>query len=557
MGSIFSTPVNSESHHHRHRHHHNEDDNNELEGTKDETLEIKKTPENKPRKRQQPKVNKAFIPETIDDPAEGDPCGLYVDGVNYHWEREKFAKFLSKNGITFTSAYKKKSQTNATINFDNAQDRAEAYKILINLGEQIGRQLYAVPLQKSREASRKQCDKLMARARSDLDTRDINNKVAPWFDIPYDEQLQRKSEKFTQIISPIIPNQENITVFPAPKLEGYRNKVELTIGRDLEGQICVGYNLGSRVEDVIAPIKSTLNCPEGTPELAEKLRKFIVDSGVPVFDRTTSIGRWKYALIRTNEAHEVMLMIVVYKSISDEAINAFKKAFENEVDSLYYCETNTFESYGKDPKIVHLSGKTVLIETLRGLKFEISPMSFFQTNTPGAELLFQKIEELAGVDENTVLIDVCCGTGVIGLALANKVQFVVGVDIEEQAILDARRNATLNGIQNTEYIAGKAEDEMPQIIEKYAVEGQKVVAIVDPPRGGLHKKALKALRNCETLKRIVYISCNADSLVLNAQKVLFNDRIPETKPFHPTTWFGVDMFPHTDRCEIVMLMQRE
>lgn len=566
MGGSNSKPV--EEHRHRHHHHHkNEDiDENEENDVEEESSkhQEKESPEEEPReakqskKRQPMKLNRRFIPETIDDPAEGEPCGLYVDGLNYHWEKEKFAKFLKNQGINFTFALKKKSKNFGIIRFENNQDRAEAYKTLIHLGDNGGRQLFVVALEKGKDLSSKKCEKLRKRALSNLDTRDILDVIAPWHNIPYEEQLERKAAKFTEILAPIIPEQENsITVFPAPKISGYRNNVELTIGRDIDDNICVGFNLGSRIEDLIAPVTSTFACPERTPELAEKIRKFVIDSGIPIFDRITNVGTWKFVKIRSNEANEVQLMMVVYGTLEEDAVNAFKSAFENEVDSLYYCETKSFESYGKDPKIVHLSGKPVLIEKLRGLQFEISPMSFFQTNTPGAEVLFQKIEELSGVDENTILLDICCGTGVIGLALAKKVKKVVGVDISEQAIADAQRNAEKNGITNTEYMAAKAEDAIPEILEKYAVDGQKVVAICDPPRDGLLKKGVRAIRNCELLKRIVYISCKADSLVRDAQKYLFSDHIKDTEPFRPIEYFGVDMFPHTSKCEIVMLMERE
>lgn len=558
MGALFSQPTPSEESHHRHHHHHKKEDSDEGEEEVAETPKTTKSQKSENRKRQKEKINKKFISETIADPTGDQPCGLFVDGLNFHWEREKFQKFLKNNDIAFSNAFKKKREPFGIIYFDNNQDRAEAYKTLIQMGDQGNRQLFVVALERKKMDSQKQCQKLRKRATSDLDTRDIDDRMAPWHNMPYEEQIQRKSAKFTEIIAPIIPDPENnITVFKAPKLSGYRNNTELTIGYDLDGNVCVGFNLGSRSEDVIAPVKSTFNCPEGTPEIAEKVRNFVVESGIPVFDRVSNTGHWKFIKIRSNEANEIMLMFVVYGSIGDEGINALKAAFENEVDSLYYCETKTFESYGKDPNIIHLAGKEVLIETLRGLQFEISPKSFFQTNTSGAELLFQKVEELAGVDKDTILIDVCCGTGVIGLAMARNVKLVVGIDIEEQAIADARRNAEKNGLTNTEYILAGAEVAVPEILPKYAVDGQKVVAIVDPPRDGLLKKACKALRKCELLKRIVYISCNANSLVRDAQNYLFNDGYLNTEPFRPTTYFGVDMFPHTDRCEIVMLMERE
>ncbi|OHT01989.1 tRNA (uracil(54)-C(5))-methyltransferase like protein [Tritrichomonas foetus] len=546
MGSIFSTPVQPEQPKPRSQ----PPPRKQIEQRPQRSLNDRKSAP-KP----QIVINKKFVPETVPDPTPDEHCGLFVDGLNFHWEKEKFAKFLTSKGITFTQAFKKKSKCFGTIHFDNNADRSEAYKILTSQPIQ-NRVIFVVPLRKKLEVSQRLCDRLRARATSDLDVRDIDDKITPWHNFTYEEQLQKKSEKFTNIISPILPNNDLITVFPAPKTTGYRNKVELTIGKDLKGEICVGFNLGSRVEDVIAPVKSLINCPPRTPELAEKLRKFIVDSGVPVFDRCENVGQWKFVLIRSNEKGEIMMQVVVYQTVGEKVINDLKEAFQNEVTSLYYCETDVFEAYGKNPKIIHLSGPEHIVETLRGLQFDISPMSFFQTNTPGAELLFTKIEELAEVDSNTVLIDVCCGTGVIGLSLARKVKTLIGVDIEEQAIFDARRNAEKNGILNAEFIAAKAEDALPEIIQRFSGTGSKIIAICDPPRCGLHKKALMPLRNCPGLNRLVYISCNAESLVQDAQRVLVSNGNFSSRPFVPKVWFGVDMFPHTDRCEIVMLMER-
>lgn len=508
--------------------------------------------------KKQLKINKFFIPQTIPDPQEGDPCAILIDGVNKFWEIEKFQKFIQKRDIHFTKAIKKKNSTYATLYFDNKEDRADAYSKIISSGDETGRYLFAVPLHRNFDLSKRECEQLRLRSLSDLDTRNIDNKIAPWNSIPYDEQLARKSAKFTEILRPILPEPvSNIHIFPAPKQTAYRNKIELNIGHDLNGEVCVGFSLGSRIEDIMAPIKSTINSPERAPEIAEKLRQFVVETGLPVFNKITNQGTWKFCLMRTNEAGEIMLMMVIYGKVPTEVIDAYKRAFENEVASLYFCETDCFEGYGPHPNIIFLSGKQILIQELRGLKFEISPLSFFQVNATGAELLFSKIEELAYLDENTLLLDICCGTGVIGLSMARKVKMVVGVDIEEQAIEDARRNAALNGITNAEYIAGKAENEMRSIIEKYVTDPeQRVVAIVDPPRAGLVKGALIALRQCQSIKSLIYVSCNADSLVNNATKQLCNERGSGPAPFQPVRWFGVDMFPQTDRCEIVMLMQR-
>ena len=532
-----------------------EEKNETLPTNVPETISQKEIkPKPKPKESKQLKINRYFIPEKIDDPTPGDPCGLYLEGVNFHWDREKFEKSLSKLGIKFNRTIKKKNSKSATIHFENNEDRQAAYKILSNgIGD---RMYFVVALKKNFKISEMLCHRLRARATSDLETRDIDDRIAPWHKMPYDVQLQHKSEKFSSIISPIIPEgSAPMKVYEAPKITGFRNNAELSIGYDLNGQICVGFNLGSRIEDVIAPLKSTYNVPNICPELAEDLRQFIIETNTPVFDRCLNVGFWKFVLIRTTETGQSMMSTCVFGKLDEEIVEKYKERFAPKVTSLYIAETESYEGYGKNPNFRLLSGPATIVEHLRGLEFDISPMSFFQTNTSGAELLFSKIEEQAEVDSNAILVDVCCGTGVIGLAMANKVKKVIGVDIEEQAILDAKRNAEKNHILNAEFIAGRAEDTLSNILKEY--EGEKIVCIVDPPRAGLHKRAAYALRDCIYVNRVVYVSCNPNSLVEDSRKILMNPNTSnKTKPFEPKRWFGVDMFPHTDRVELIMLMTR-
>jgi tRNA (uracil-5-)-methyltransferase len=358
------------------------------------------------------------------------------------------------------------------------------------------------------------------------------------------------------VLRPIIPaGSPPLTVFPAPKISGFRNKVEVTIGFDIKGEIAVGFNLGSKVEDVICPMNDCVNVSAITPAICDHLTRFIIASGVEVFNRVDNTGAWKFALIRSTELGQSMLVICTYHGLPENVVSALIQEFKDKVTSLYYVESVSFESWGKDPIVHHLSGTETVIEELRGLQFEISPMSFFQTNTTGAELLFEKIIELTHVDKETVLVDCCCGTGVIGLAMARNVKEVIGVDTEEAAIKDAEKNAALNNITNARFVAGKAEDVLKDVLVEYEKLGSKIVCIVDPPRGGLHKRALAAIRGVSAIRDLIYVACNPESLVKNVQESLGN-RNGAGKPFTPVSWLAVDMFPHTDRVEVVMLLRR-
>jgi tRNA (uracil-5-)-methyltransferase len=514
-------------------------------------------PRDRPSESEYSRVNPRFIPPSIDVPAPGEPCGLFVDGLNFHWDRERTEKLLTRAGIKWTRVNKKKSCNSAQLYFDNAEDRRAAYEALIKR-ETLSRTVWVVPLRRDFKVCERHCHCIRARATSaDLETRTINDRVAPWSKLPYAEQIVRKSEKYTELLRPILPaDAPPLKVFPAPKIRGFRNKVELTFGLDLTGNVAVGFNLGSKVEDVVQPVDDCVNVSEPVVPLAEALRAFAVETGLPVFDRIANQGTWKFVLIRTTELGQALLALCTFEPLPDEIVARFTEEFAGKVTSLWYVQSRALEGWGRDRAMHHLSGPEVIVEKLRGLEFDISPMSFFQCNTTGAELLFTKIEELAEVDAETVLIDCCCGTGVIGLAMARNVGEVIGIDIEEEAVNDAKRNAAKNGIENATFHCGKAEAVLPAVLSEKAAEGRNIVCIVDPPRDGLHKSALRAIRDCCLLRRLVYVACAPESLVRDAQRALMNDGDWTMRKFVPKVWFGVDMFPHTDKCELVMLWER-
>jgi tRNA (uracil-5-)-methyltransferase len=230
--------------------------------------------------------------------------------------------------------------------------------------------------------------------------------------------------------------------------------------------------------------------------------------------------------------------------------------------------------------------------------------------------MYQLVREWASPHGRTLLLDVCCGTGTIGLTLAKNVKTVLGIDVVASAIEDARANASLNGIDNCDWIVAKAEDALPALFNEYAplvmpkkityssehatsesqvpssevsdsddglpiyideglrktsvkprsldkcaedYEYDDIVAIVDPPRAGLHKSVLHALRKQTGLRRIVYISCNPESMASNCIE-LCTPQGPDGNsggsPFTPTKAFAVDLFPHTMHCEAVVLLER-
>ncbi|GIL57709.1 hypothetical protein Vafri_12872 [Volvox africanus] len=231
------------------------------------------------------------------------------------------------------------------------------------------------------------------------------------------------------------------------------------------------------------------------------------------------------------------------------------------------------------------SGPGYIHDSLCELRFRISPTAFFQVNSPATCALYKVVGDWAAAGPSTLLLDICCGTGTIGLTMASRVAKVIGVDSVPSAIEDARVNAALNGITNAEFVAGKAEDALPSILSTHAGPDSPygpgdVVAVADPPRAGLHRTVLRALLGCERIRRLVFVSCNPDNLVQNIAALCsppynrsgrdrggrgrhgggggadMNGYSGDYTPFRPVTALAVDLFPHTAHVEAVMLLER-
>ncbi|XP_003797901.2 tRNA (uracil(54)-C(5))-methyltransferase homolog isoform X2 [Otolemur garnettii] len=205
-----------------------------------------------------------------------------------------------------------------------------------------------------------------------------------------------------------------------------------------------------------------------------------------------------------------------------------------------------------------LFGEPHIFEDILGLKIRISPEAFFQINTAGAEMLYRTVRELSGVNSDTILLDICCGTGVIGLSLAQHTSHVLGIELVEQAVEDARWTADFNGITNCEFHTGRAERILPQLL--MSKEDEQLIAVVNPARAGLHYKVVQAIRNCRAIHTLVFISCKPHGETTrniielccppNSAKKL------QGKPFVLRQAVPVDLFPHTQHCELVLLFTR-
>lgn len=425
----------------------------------------------------------------------------------------------------------------------------------------------------------------------------LKNALIPWWNITYEEQLALKHKFVANALTDIrkwISGVKGLQVevfkyilrrkrgdgvlcpvhpvLPSPIENEYRNKCSFTIGKNMEGQPTVGNRLG-RYKDQMAAVEgpsSLIHVPSKVRDICEEVTAYVRQSDLDVYNLQTYQGYWKNLMVRNNREGNIMIVLTLCKQdLSEERIEKEKKKLvECFADKSVTIDTILLEvqpvqkmSEGHRAELSVLTGTGYIYETiLDNLKFRISSSAFFQCNTPAAEVLYRTVRELAlqGVDtdKDVIVLDVCCGTGTIGLSVAKSVKRVIGVDICEEAVEDAKINAELNKITNVEFLAGKAEDTLTKICRDLP-ENCEVVAIVDPPRCGLHTKVVAAIRCCHQINKLIYVSCSITQTKQNVMDLL---RPKSNKlngpPFVPELARPLDLFPHTKHVEVVMVFTR-
>ncbi|XP_072162335.1 tRNA (uracil-5-)-methyltransferase homolog A isoform X2 [Bemisia tabaci] len=427
----------------------------------------------------------------------------------------------------------------------------------------------------------------------------LKHSVVPLCNLPYEKQVQSKEDKAREILRNISTQlsfankdltdhlkeqKEKFNGMPCEflgvrtahdRLEGYRNKCEFTIGLDENKRKTVGFRLGTYAQGtkLVAPIPPDLvNVPEEIKQAVWLFEKYVQNSSLDIYDPEHHSGHWRMLTVRKSFAMNQLMLIVQVdpQSLSEDEILKLQTDLVDyftigegkscNPTSIYFqthCAREDRKNKKSSYKLIY--GESVILEKLRGLTFEISPDSFFQVNVAGAELLYEAVGDLAQVNPSTSVLDVCCGAGTIGLSLAQNAKWIFGLDIDTDAIEDATRNGKRNNVSNCSFFSGRAEQILSSVLMRGPDKHEDIVAIVDPPRAGLHRDAVAMLRKTEKLNKLVYLSCNP-----TAKSVMENfvalcrppSKTLQNNPFFPRRAVVVDMFPHTPHFELVVYFER-
>ena len=372
-------------------------------------------------------------------------------------------------------------------------------------------------------------------------------------ELSYDAQLAFKAKKVygnLERIGGFLPEFLDTVMEPICGMENpfnYRNKAQFPIGTNKEGNIVTGFYAG-RTHQIIPNMECALGV-DVNKEILKIIVDFMNENHITAYDETMQRGLVRHVLIRYGfSTDEIMVCLVINGDKIPKSEKLVDKLVKIQgMTSITYSvnRENTNVIMGKEIGI--LWGQGYITDYIGNVKYQISPLSFFQVNPVQTEKLYGLALEYAGLEGNETVWDLYCGIGTISLFLAQKAKKVYGVEIVPQAIDDARNNARINEIENAEFFVGKAEEVLPEQYEKHSVYAD--VIVVDPPRKGCDETLLNTMVKMKP-EKIVYVSCDSATLARDLKYLCENGyEVKRVKP--------VDQFPMTVHVETVVLLSRK
>ena len=396
-----------------------------------------------------------------------------------------------------------------------------------------------------------------------------------WQILPYEEQLKYKQQQIVDNltrIGKITVNGERLEdsgviqpILGSKHIYEYRNKLEFTCadrkwipwevieaagGLD---KIDSTYGLGFHIPNAFDKVLDIEDChlmPEINNRIRNSVRAYAKEHGLSFYNEHTHEGLLRTIILRNNHKGEMMVVFCFGEKIEDwrlkieDFLEYIHQTFP-EIISLLYVENTKFNDTIGDLEVKTYFGQDYIMEEMEGLQFKVGPKSFYQTNTEQAYELYKVARDFAQLTGDELVYDLYTGTGTIANFVSRKARQVIGIEYVPEAIEDAKVNSQINGIENTLFFAG----DMKKVLNDAFVAqyGRPDVIITDPPRAGMDPEVVDVILKAAP-KRIVYVSCNPAT---QARDLALLDAQYEVKKIQP-----VDMFPHTQHVENVVLLEQ-
>lgn len=383
---------------------------------------------------------------------------------------------------------------------------------------------------------------------------------------PYEEQLKIKEGQVRELLegvlgTPGVSGTWNFEgIIGSPAAERYRNKMEFSFGDEVkDGPLALGMHKRGSFYDVVT-VGGCRIVHEDFTKILLCTKEFFEERQIPFYKKMQQTGYLRHLLVRRAvKTGEILIDLITttqthtlqteqFGGTEEELLNQWREkilslSLEGTLAGILHTKNDTLADAVKDEGTEILFGQDYFYEELLGLKFRISPFSFFQTNSLGAEVLYEKTREYVGGVDGKVVFDLYSGTGTIAQILAPVAQKVVGVEIVEEAVEASRVNAERNGLSNCEFIAGDVLKVVGELTDK------PDLIVLDPPRDGIHPKAIEKIIDFG-VERMVYVSCKPTSLARDLE-------ILTARGYAVERACCVDMFPGTGNVETVVLLTRK
>lgn len=382
-----------------------------------------------------------------------------------------------------------------------------------------------------------------------------------WQHLPYAAQLRYKQQQVLDAMQRIakVEIPEPGPIIGSENDRFYRNKLEFTFsnkrwrtieeiksGVEFKDNDALGFHIPGMFDKVLDIEKCWLQ-EDFSNRVRLSVKAFCLEHNMDFFDLRQQEGMMRNLIIRTASTGEKMLIVVFYQDEATSREALLKHLLEHfpEITSLIYVINNKGNDtiFDRDTSVYH--GPGYIFEEMEGLRFKIGPKSFYQTNSAQACRLYSVVREFAGLKPDELVYDLYTGTGTIANFLARQCRKVIGIEYIPEAIEDARANAELNGIHNTAFFAADVKDLLNEAF--MAEHGRPDVLITDPPRAGMHEDVVKTILTAAP-ERIVYVSCNPATQARDLNLLDQQYRVAALQT--------VDMFPHTQHVENVVLLKR-
>lgn len=366
--------------------------------------------------------------------------------------------------------------------------------------------------------------------------------------MPYEEQMKMKEGQIRRIMDEAVDGEYLFEgVKASPKEFAYRNKMEFSFGDEYkDGPLSLGLHKKGSTYDVLTASDCKL-VHEDMNKILVCVLEYFKERKVSYYKKMQHVGYLRHLLLRRGDTTGEILVNLVTTTqeeydLSELTEQLLQLPLEGKIVGILHILNDSLSDVVKSDETRVLYGQDFFYEKLLGLQFKITPFSFFQPNTKGAEVLYETVREYIGDIRDLTVFDLFSGTGTISQVLAPVAKKVIGVEIVEEAVEAAKENAERNGLSNCEFIAGDVFQVLDEIEEK------PDVIILDPPRDGIHPKALPKILDYG-VDRIVYISCKMTSLARDLEMI-------QQRGYTVEKMTAVDQFCETVHVETVVLLSQ-